>query len=102
MSQSVSNKRSTKKKRSGAKITKRIISKRNTEHHTLQKPEYSRPKLGRVVFTSIATLLRDWRKLPVDVLAECLLFLDCDRSWVFHGIEGEDAFEFYKTGFDAR
>lgn len=85
-------------RRGGVKKNK----KKQKEFHTLEKPQYPHPARGRTVFTSIATLQSDWKKLPIDLLADCILFLDCDRSWVFHGIEGELPYAFYKTGFDAR
>ena len=84
------------------KTTKKKTRKKQKEFHTLEKPQYPHPARGRTVFTSIATLQRDWKQLPIDLLADCILFLDCDRAWVFHGIQGELPYAFFKTGFDAR
>ncbi len=89
----------TKRQAAGGKAAKGAKKK---EQHTLDRPEYPNPELGRVVITSAMTLQSDWRKLPIDVLAECILFLDCAREWVFHQHKGEAAYAFYKTGFDAR
>jgi len=91
----------TKKKRGRAR---RKPSKGGAKAHlhTLEKPEYPHRNKGRTVITSIATLQSDWKKLSIDLLTECILFLDCDRSWVFHDIKGEAAYAFHKTGFDAR
>lgn len=59
------------------------------------------PHRARTVFTSIAVLQRNWANLNLDLLENCLLILDCDRSWVFHCQPGAAALEFHKTSFDA-
>ena len=76
--------------------------KRKKHFFPLDKPEYPRPELGRTVITSIVTLKNDWKKLPVDLLADCILFLDCDRHWVFQDRTSADAYSYFKTGFDAQ
>ena len=94
------------KKKKKKKNNTTTLAKRSTRpprvSYTMDLSPPLYPKRRRTVFTSIAVLQRDWANLALDLLENCLLILDCDRRWVFHGQPGIAALEFYKTSFDAR